>query len=163
MGSCCILRTDFFSTVSSFPPFASQYSLSYFLFFHPCNSFTVYLPGSSLLKVFLFSSASCHLTSSSSSLGSLVLPLLSHFKTLLFLCVPYCCIANSAISNYSGHCSCWWSMNMWRYCSNSWFILSVVYGWNAVNNFVSIHSIQLNSLMTPATNCDPLLGDNAIW
>ena len=57
-----ILRTDFSSTI------CFQYSQLYFLFPHPYNSFAIYLSGSSLLIIFLSSSASCHLTSSSSSL-----------------------------------------------------------------------------------------------
>ena len=45
--------------------------------------------------------------------------------------------ANFAVPNYSGHCSCLWSINILKYCSNFWFTLSVcpsVWGWNAIDN-----------------------------
>ena len=66
---------------------------------------------------------------------------------------------NSAMPNHSGHCSCQWSMNIWRYYSNSWFILSVwlsICGWNTIDNFVSIPSMQFSSLIIPTANCGPL-------
>ena len=50
-------------------------------------------------------------------------------------------------------------MNIQRYCSNSWFILSIwlsVCGWNTVDNFVLIPSMQFSSFIIPTTNCGPL-------
>ena len=58
---------DFSSTVSNFPPYTSK--TLYHTSCYPIHRVTaVYLPGNSLLNTFLFSSASCRLTSSSSSL-----------------------------------------------------------------------------------------------
>ena len=50
-------------------------------------------------------------------------------------------------------------MNILRYCSNSWFTLSVcpsVCGWNAVDNLLLISNILFNSCINPAANCGPL-------
>ena len=50
-------------------------------------------------------------------------------------------------------------MYILKYCSNSWFVLSIclsVYGWKAINSFVSIPNILFNSFINLTTNCGPL-------
>ena len=66
---------------------------------------------------------------------------------------------NSAVTNYSGQSFYLYSTKNLKYCSNSWFILSVclsVWGWNTINNFVLIPSILFNSFINFATNWGPL-------
>ena len=60
-----------------------QYSCSYFLSSYSYNIFAVYFPGSSLLNILLFSSAFCHLASSSSTLPYLLLNSFTNSLTFL--------------------------------------------------------------------------------
>ena len=52
-----------------------------------------------------------------------------------------------------------WLINILRYCSSSWLILSVcssIQGQNTINNLLFIPSISFNSLINPTVNQGPL-------
>ena len=64
-------------------------------------------------------------------------------------------ITNSTDANYSGQFFCLWSIKNLKYCSSSWFILSIwlsICGWNTVDSFVSIPNMLFNSLIISAVN-----------
>ena len=80
--------------------------------------------------------------------------------TLVVKCILLL-IANFADANYFGQFFCLWSMKNLKYCSNSWFILSVwpsVWEWNTVDSFILISKMLFNSLIISTANCG-LLSD----
>ena len=73
-------------------------------------------------------------------------------------------IMNLANTNHSSQSFCLWSIKNLRYCSSSWFILSIwpsVWGWNTVENFVSISNIWFNSFVRSTANYS-LLSDTTL-
>ena len=62
---------------------------------------------------------------------------------------------NSAITNHSSQYFCLWLTKNHKYCSSSWFILSVwpsVCEWNDVDNFISISNILFNFFINSTAN-----------
>ena len=84
-GFLLYLKSRFLFHFLQFSSIHFQYFWLYFLFPQPYSNFTIYLPGSSLLNIFLSSSASCHLTSSSSSLWYSLLNYLTNSITFFKL------------------------------------------------------------------------------
>ena len=71
---------------------------------------------------------------------------------------------NSADASHSGQSSYLWFINILKYCSSSWFILSIclsICGWNTVDNLISISNILFSSFINSAMNWG-LLSDTTL-